>query len=798
MRRAKGIESPIGAPDMKRLDQGEVRRVDLGIADGGSDESQIARLVAALGDTDWRVRKDAATVLAAHDAPGIEEELVAMLSHEDAGMRNAAMKTLIKRGPSSIGALITCMREGDADSRILAAVSLGQIGSPLATAELLNLLAAESDENVRYMVIEALGRIGDLSAVDALMNLMDDDDVCCTAAVVRALGEMRAHEATPRLLTLLDHSVLGGVAAEALGLIRDVRAAVPLYEAALAREDANPAVYLRSLGRILALPSLASSGVAVVLRGMVGEPTQRILDSLLDEMRDPDVEIRTLAIVTSGWIGSPSSATRLVQALDEPATAKEAAVALVGLWKKEPQTLQRSVAEAPPYARAALIGLLAEGGDGDDVELIRPLLEDPNPHVRAEAVSAVGGMGRREHASLIVGHLYDPMLDVRLCAAESIGRLGIDSAAESIVSLAGSHSESDRLVAARAVASACDSDLSPELTEAVDILVRDPATEVRASAVPALAWLESPGTVEYCIAMAMEPNMHTSLAAVAVLGSRTDAAARACVRRLITDERRPVSTAALKAVAAAPDAADRDLLSASAASEDGGRVLLALEGLGRLGTPDAWRIAEEHLDDVRPDVRAAALRLASLAPPAQQVRAVRAACADSSWLVRVAATQMLSDPTIPGVTDLLHALASDADETVRSAALRSLAPVMGGDAVQVIAAHLDDDLDSSAAMEALEHLGDAGVQAAAESLACAPELGGCAMAVFLGRRGTAEAYAALEQMYGSGNPLARFCAAFGLELGHTATASLQRPSGAAVDAVISEVRSVLLGSAETC
>ncbi len=116
-------------------------------------------LLRALGDDDWRVRKEATLV-----APGLEhrEEVVASLvaALEDTvniGLRNAAVEALVAIGPDAVSATIDALARLDADARKLAVEVLGGVPDARGTAALSRALHDE-DANVRVTAAEALGK----------------------------------------------------------------------------------------------------------------------------------------------------------------------------------------------------------------------------------------------------------------------------------------------------------------------------------------------------------------------------------------------------------------------------------------------------------------------------------------------------------------------------------------------------------------------------------------------------------------------------------------------------------------
>ena len=150
----KNLEQNLGASDP------EVRRVAVGDLGHCGNES-IPWLLQALGDEDWRVRKEATQVII--ELPPSKELGTAIVQafcpNENVGLRNAAVEALAALGQWAVEALEEVATTFDADGRKLAAEALGQSGQPSAV-RLLRQLAVDEDQNVRVAAIEALGHVG--------------------------------------------------------------------------------------------------------------------------------------------------------------------------------------------------------------------------------------------------------------------------------------------------------------------------------------------------------------------------------------------------------------------------------------------------------------------------------------------------------------------------------------------------------------------------------------------------------------------------------------------------------------
>ncbi|MBX3199578.1 MAG: HEAT repeat domain-containing protein, partial [Labilithrix sp.] len=124
-------------------------------------------LLIALGDDDWRVRKEAAAV-----ATRVEPRTAvvfavarALAEHDNIGLRNAAVEALILIGPDAVPGAIDALGRLDADGRKLAVEVLA--GAPtLAGIKTLVRASKDADVNVVVAALEGLGK-ADLAGEEA-------------------------------------------------------------------------------------------------------------------------------------------------------------------------------------------------------------------------------------------------------------------------------------------------------------------------------------------------------------------------------------------------------------------------------------------------------------------------------------------------------------------------------------------------------------------------------------------------------------------------------------------------------
>ena len=291
--------------------------------------------------------------------------------------RLQAVRQLLQAAdPTGIGLLLVALRDQDAGVRAKAAEALGQLATlvvmrPLIqasadtappvrhsatqalrafsgpNASLLLLPSVQhADPDTCMLIIDSLAEIGDERDVEALLDLLHNQNEKIREAAVRALGKIGGARAIDPLLALLrsdpDNEVRAS-AAEALGKIGDAHALNGLL-ASLA--DNEEWVQYRAVAALIGFGASA-------------------LDPLLFLLTRGLPSVRARAAWALGRVGDPRAYEPLAHALHE----------------KNPD-LRKSAAEA-----------LGHLGDARAMEPLNALLNDENELVRWKALQALGELG---------------------------------------------------------------------------------------------------------------------------------------------------------------------------------------------------------------------------------------------------------------------------------------------------------------------------------------------------------------------------------------------------------------------
>lgn len=230
----------------------------------------LARLIGQWRPSDVEQRRDVIRQvyeLAFKVGPKAAESvpvLIDALGDEDAKVGESAMWALKYCAPESIADVTNCLTDARAVVRERAAESLGNMGEDAAAAAIaLRPLLADPVEAVRSKAAWALGLMRDVDteSVEPLLALAEHGSTSDKRAALHALGNIgRADEPV------------------------DLNTHRPLMERALGDPDAD--VRWSALYALGALPIEAPDGVALLTRQLVSDPSERVQQACLSELRN--------------------------------------------------------------------------------------------------------------------------------------------------------------------------------------------------------------------------------------------------------------------------------------------------------------------------------------------------------------------------------------------------------------------------------------------------------------------------------------------------------------------------------
>ncbi|HET7697573.1 MAG TPA: HEAT repeat domain-containing protein [Vicinamibacterales bacterium] len=632
-------------------------------------------LTEGLRADDWTVRRTAISELSREADPDLFHALVEALrvEHRDFNVLSSALQLLAASELDLTGPLVTLMADPDPGLRMQAALALGERQTAGAVEALMAALQ-DPDINVRFHAIEALGRMRAGDAVDALADLAESDDFFLVFPAVDALARIHDARVVPRLIPLLRRPDITQPVADALGELGGAEAVAPL--AAVVNETGHAAPVARALARIYEryeehyaggalivselqaaiapsgaqrlldavdaasaddLPGLVTvlgwlRGPAVerALARLLGQPTVRsavieaiarreasagIVDTLVEQLRADDADVRLAAIAALGRIGDRRAAPALAATLDRP---------------------RREI--------VAAASALARIGDPSSFEALLPLLSHQDAAVRQAAIGALNSLGHPAMASRVAALLSSPDPRTRESAVRIAGYFGYPDCVDTLIERCADADDAVRRAAVEHLPYLDDPRVAAQLARALD----DPAARVRAAAAQALAHLAS-------------------------------AAAREPLRRALQDGDPWVRYYAVRSLGEIRDGSALERLSALAAADPAMHVrIAALESFGAIGEPAALDVLLQYAGDAETDLAAAALRALGRFDADRARAALKNALRAPDAMRRTAAVAGLRASAAPDAVDALAWTAgADTDAAVAAAAIEALGAIAG-------------------------------------------------------------------------------------------------------------------------
>ena len=365
-----------------------------------------------------------AAVLRAEDRRVIDDTLREAVSFPDGGVRAAAIRALGRiGGPSALELILERLEDGNPAVRDEVAFALGLLGDP-AGRRAVEILSRDTDAGVRARAADALGLMHDPASAGALITLIGDDEFRVSAAACYAATRFASADF----------------------------AVAPLMRVVDERSET------RGLPALHALAMLAVRPLALGV-----QQKQAVRDRLVGLVRSPNPAVRLMVAV----------------GLRVPASAAEGDV--IALLTKD------------PIAEIRVQAVLALGFPGAPLDpVITGALDDSDDRVALAAVMAMGrmeGLAPLELLSDIV--VKDARLWLRYQAALTLAEVEPTLAAGIARGLSKSEEPQLRMASAVLIRGR-DDEFCPEIAIR---LYEDTFPRVRLAAIPAMAVTEGPLSV---------------------------------------------------------------------------------------------------------------------------------------------------------------------------------------------------------------------------------------------------------------------------------------------------------------
>jgi HEAT repeat protein len=639
----------------------------LAALDGAKGPEREAVILAALEDEAPTVRERAVRLAARYVEPQVLGAMVA--DGVNAARRNGALTALERQGPYAVPHLVELLQSPDSDVVMFALQVLARIGDPVSTARILPLIS-HADANVGQAAVEALGRMRAADAVPALVQLLDGS-VWLQLAAANALGEIGDPAAVPGLLRLVPDSLIAEQAVRALERIAAPGALAPLLELLVrVRERPLRDAILEATGVVLELhPDGCTIGGAFAA-GLPPADREDLVGFLRDALAaDP---------AAAGAGEGPAQAAAgiaLVTGLTELQVAVLRRVTAGSPWA---EPLWRSRAAPTDSEVIALLGhadaqvrrglLLVGRFSSAALPALLDRLDDLDQEVRAAACRALGALGDARAAGVLIERIRTGEGEERDEAAAALGRFPAEALGGLGSCLDPRAGDAVAIAALEAVRAARAAAFEPEVLA----LSRAPDADVRLAAIRAAAALPGSKPEMVLFRALADREERVQIEALDLLVDREgDRAATALIALLsAADSLRFRVIRALGRLRAAPAVPKLESLYETAPLHERIEIVRALATIQPTGVSDflraCLRAPERELRHV------AALGLARAASP-DDLPTLIAMASDDDWTLRNQAAQGIGRLGLSEGRTTLLTLTRDVEPVVARTARQALA-----------------------------------------------------------------------------------------------------------------------------
>jgi HEAT repeat protein len=624
-------------------------------------------MILALGDDDWRVRKEAAGVASkmTSEKAFVHHLIDAITQEDNVGLRNAAAEALALSDTETITELMNQTRELNASGRKIAIEVLGSSNDPRVESVLIEGLSDE-DDNVRACAAEWLGEIGGEKAIEALIACLTSKNILLVLAALQSLNRLRAVIPWSLLDSLSNERLYGAELLLALGRSNAVEAA-PV----IAHQLGNDQAAARAMELLHNSSVTTGRAVKTALEGL----DDHTLDFLSKTIRDGEPAEQRSAAACLLWSHQLSNMPFIVKLAQNELLYPLLLDELKEWGQPALKKLEQMVPTIEGKPLASVIGLLARLLDRASgqakTELFANYLASEDMIVATAAASAVSRFGdgrviprlvellgssrdrvRRVagHALTEVGHRHPDLVQKTLAEVEIDGERGIQLCR--IIEAVGRLEDAPRLSAA----------------------LSSPIPELRAAVLGALAAVAGESALE-TIALAMtDEDLSVRMAAAAALGRIGPPAAETIIYALVSADG-PLKAALIRALGQVGHS-EAPVILRGMCQESAEIALAALEAMSTLHL-NVTDIQDDILQ--HPDSEVVKQALTVLGPTVSSSQLVNL-LNHTSWDVRLAAVSRLAliKEDRQAHEALFNHLDREKDDLVREAIERILRHSNGG------------------------------------------------------------------------------------------------------------------------
>lgn len=632
----------------------------------------LAQILNALGDIDWRVRREAISLAAASGQKDqlIDALLVRVLETNNIGLRNASIEVLGLIGQGAVAKFVVACEAANAGARKFLIEAMGKTRDPQMVDHLQALLRG-SNTNAAAAAVEALVCIGGARSERLLEEQLAAPDLFLRISIVEGLTRLGTKVPWKDLGPAVEDAIVRRISAELLGRTGDPQALEFLLELATDASPQTSAASIRAIGQLVSEAEMHRAALVDRLSAS-NEPFRH---ALYEGLLHGDTATRRAAAYLSVLCKDESSLEAVLQAIADDVACPDTVASLRqwGACLVEPLLLQRR-AESRVWALA--LGLASElsYSHGDEVALgtrdrVRSLIErdliEGSDTVRAAAAESLRWWRDPRDCLALVECLNSQSHLVRAAATSSLEVLAkrVPDAVEAALERADFEGPGGADIAV--VLSRLGSE------GAIEVLKRglhsgDPRT--RRAAVQALAMADATDVAQLIGYAVADEDVDVQIAAVRTLGQMRTQEANAPLRTALDSPFPPIRAEAALALGRRDAGVAIPQIRALLQDEEPVVVAAALDALAWLGDSEVATAVHAALSQADDEVFQAGLRAACTLPTRDAESLLGRGLSHSGWHVRMLAIKLLLELGTDRSRGLLtEALANETDAMVRHA-----------------------------------------------------------------------------------------------------------------------------------
>ncbi len=435
-----------------------------------------------LASENVRLRNHASEIMNLLGEPAVPV-LIEQLKSSNHDVRMFAVDNLVNiSSKKSVNALIDILDDENINVAAAAAIGLGKVGNQEHLAILMKYL--DSDIWMKCSVLRGMGFLGNPEAINAILPMTRDEDLMVKISAIQALSKLADNTILPELLNLLKEESLELFGIETLNVIHEIIIAYPNNEYAklFDEELLNVMTCLAQIGDI--------QNKIKTIKILGYSKSEAIVPLLVKLLSNDDIDIRKSVVESIVQIDPQdlSPLKKFLEDEDSPFEQKCTALECIGRSSSNDRyTIIKSFLDSPDdtLPRITLDAIHTGFKPVPVTEIIR-LLNSQISDIRISAAAAMGRLRNKEFINALIEKLNDEESEVQEAVDDALIQIGEKHEIPILAPYLNSFSKSERKIAFQYFGIHHPESLSQKFIEGLD----DPSVDIRVISLKVIANLK--------------------------------------------------------------------------------------------------------------------------------------------------------------------------------------------------------------------------------------------------------------------------------------------------------------------